>query len=232
MTYELLIEAGALLASSLDYETTLDRVASLTVPKFADWTAIDLLDSDGTLRRVAVKHTDPSKHEEALELARRYPPRLDDPGGVGYCTRTGETRWSREIPDASLALVAHDAEHLAIMRSLGLRSVIVVPLIAHGRRVGAMSFVSAMSGRLYELDDVAFAEELARRVASAIANARLFAAEQEARDRLTRLQRLTSALSAALLPAQVGADVVHEARATLGADTCTVYLANHEDGLT
>ncbi len=232
VSYAILMEAGALLASSLDYETTVQRVASLTVPEFADWAAIDLLDSDGTLRRVAVKHTDPSKHEEAHELARRYPARLDDSGGVGYCTRTGETRWSREIPDASLAVVAHDADHLAIMRSLGLRSVIVVPLVAHGRRVGAMSFVSAVSGRLYEVEDVAFAEELARRVASAIANARLFAAEQEARDRLARLQRLTSALSAALLPAQVGQVVVHETRATLGADTCTVYLANDDDGLT
>src|SRR3989442_90017 len=81
--------------------------------------------------------------------------------------------WLRAAPDT-------DAEHRAALRALGLRSIMVVPLSARGRRLGAITFCSAESGRRYGGPDLAFAEDLAGRAAQAIDNARLYRTAQEA----------------------------------------------------
>ncbi len=189
-----LAEAGTLFSSSLDYQTTLASVARLAVPTLADWCAIDLLREDGTLQRVEVAHADPSKRQLALELEQRYPPDPAAPTGVRHVLRTGEPELVPEIPEELLIQATRDEEHLRIIRELGLRSYIVVPLIARGRTLGAITLVSAESGRRYGADDLEGAMELALRAAFAVDNAQLFrdleqALAQVAAERL-RLQEL------------------------------------------
>jgi PAS domain S-box-containing protein len=169
-----LAEAGALLDSSLDYAVTLQRVATIAVPEVADWCGVDLVGERGTLDRLAAAHVDPSKTQLAEDLARRYPPDPDSSEGVMKVIRTGRSTLLSEIPPALLEAVAQDAEHLEILRGLGLHSAMLVPLRLRGRTFGAITFVSAESSRRFGDEDLALAEELARRAATAIDNARLY----------------------------------------------------------
>jgi PAS domain S-box-containing protein len=178
-----LADATATLTSSLDYRETLARVARLAVPRFADWCAVDVVENGGGCPvRVAVAHADPAKLHLAAELDQRYPPDPNASTGVPNVIRTGRSEFYADIPDELLVAGTVDAEHLRIARELGLRSAIVVPLSSGTRVFGALTLVSAESGRRYTERDVAFAEDLGRRGASAIENARLYAAEQRARE--------------------------------------------------
>jgi PAS domain S-box-containing protein len=169
-----LAESGETLASSLDYRTTLANVAHLAVPTLADWCAVDVMEEDGSVERLAVEHHDPEKIALAYELQERYPPDPDTTRGVRKVLETGEPDMMAEIPDELLDEAALDSEHRAIMSKLGLRSYMVVPMVARGRRHGAITLVSAESGRRYEETDLRLAEELARRAALAVDNAKLF----------------------------------------------------------
>ncbi|MDQ3436372.1 MAG: PAS domain S-box protein [Actinomycetota bacterium] len=169
-----LAESGATLASSLDYRTTLANVARLAVPTLADWCAVDVLEEDGSVERLAVEHHDPEKVALAYELQERYPSDPDTTRGVRKVLETGEPDMMAEIPEEVLDEAALDSEHRTIMRELGLRSYMVVPMVARGRRHGAITLVSAESGRRYEETDLRLAEELARRAAMAVDNAKLY----------------------------------------------------------
>ena len=179
-TLRFLAEASGALNASLDYETTLANLTRLLVPQFADWCAVDIAGEDDALRRLATAHVDPAKVELAWELERRYPPHLNKEQGPAKVIRTGQPELYSEIPDELLAAGAYDAEHLRIIRELGLKSAMIVPLIARGRALGALTFVWAESGRRYEQADLSFAEELARRAALAVDNARLYREAREA----------------------------------------------------
>lgn len=170
----------ALLSASLDYEGRLISVAQLAVPRFADWAAVDILE-DGVLRRVATAHVDPAKVEAVKELQRRYPSDPEAPRGVFNVIRTGKAEMMTEIPRELLVAAALDAEHLAHILDLGLRSYICAPLVAHGRTLGAVSFVHAESNRLYRPADLEIAEDVAHRAALALDNARLYREANEAR---------------------------------------------------
>lgn len=178
---QFLAEAGEVLSSSLDYETTLESVARLAVPRLADWCAADVATEDGQIQRVVVAHVDPAKVELAFEIYRRYPLDANAAQGVPHVIRTGQPAFYPTISDELLAETIHDPEQLAITRSLGLRSVMIVPLIARGRTLGALSFVHAESERHYDKDDLALAKDLARRAALAVDNARLYREAQESR---------------------------------------------------
>ena len=174
-------KATELLASSADYETTLSEVAQLIVPHFADWCAISILDDNGQPRQLAVAHVDPAKVRWADELHKRYPPDNNATSGVPEVIRTGKPELYPDIPDELLVAGAIDEEHLRISRELGLKSAMVVPLSTPDRTLGAITIVSAESGRRYSEADLDFTMELARRAALAVENARLHAAEAEAR---------------------------------------------------
>jgi signal transduction histidine kinase/CheY-like chemotaxis protein len=177
-----LVDATSALAESLDHEATVARVARLAVPRLADWCAVDLVvEGQPSPRRLAVAHVDPTKVSLALELDAKYPPQPDALTGVPSVLRTGRSEFYPDIPDELLVAACVDAEHLRIARALNLRSAMVVPLATRGRVLGALSFVYAESGRTYSEDDLHLAEELARRCANAIENARLYASEQAAR---------------------------------------------------
>jgi len=167
-----LAEASAELASSLDYEATMTRVAELAVPTFADWCAIDLV-KDERLRRLAVAHVDPAKVAYAHELAERYPSDPDANNGPWQVMRTGASELIPEITDELLVAAARDEEHLRIARELGLYSAITVPLVARGRTLGVITWVRAESKLAYARGDLEFAEELARRAAVSIDNSEL-----------------------------------------------------------
>jgi PAS domain S-box-containing protein len=169
-----LAESGATLSSSLDYRDTLANVARLAVPTLADWCAIDVMEEDGTVERLAVEHSDPEKVALAYELQERYPSDPETTRGVGKVLRTNEPDMMAEIPEELLDQAAMDVEHRTIMKELGLRSYMVVPMVARGRSHGAITLVSAESGRRYEETDLRLAEELARRAALAVDNAKLY----------------------------------------------------------
>jgi PAS domain S-box-containing protein len=178
-TTRFLADASATLAELTDYESTLQRVASLAVPHFADWCAVDMADADGSLRRLAVTHSDPAKVQLVHELYRRYPLQPTDPNGVMAVLRTGKSKWSAAIPDSLLVESAQDEEHLRISRDLGLKSYLCVPLRSQAKIIGVLTFVTAESGRVYDADDLRAAEDLASRAAIAIENASLLATLKE-----------------------------------------------------
>src|SRR5215204_5153243 len=169
-----LAESGATLSSPLDYRDTLANVARLAVPILADWCAVDVMEEDGSVERFAVEHSDPEKVGLAYELQERYPSDPEAARGVRKVLETGEPDMMAEIPDELLDQAAMDVEHRTIMRELGLRSYMVVPMVARGRSHGAITLVSAESGRRYEETDLRLAEELARRAALAVDNAKLY----------------------------------------------------------
>ncbi|HLL76895.1 MAG TPA: ATP-binding protein, partial [Pyrinomonadaceae bacterium] len=174
-----LAEAGELLASSLDYETTLQSIAQLVVPYLADWCTIDVLDADGSIERVAVAHHDPERVERVREIVRRLPVNPRGTEGVGKVIRTGLPEVIPAITDEVLAAVYPEPEKFELVRRLGLRSAMIVPMRAHGRTLGAISLAAAETDRRYRLADLRLAEDLARRAALAFDNARLFREAQE-----------------------------------------------------
>jgi PAS domain S-box-containing protein len=169
-----LAEAGASLSSSLDYRTTLAKMARLAVPYLADWCVVDILQEDGSLDRLAMTHQDQEKVALARELEERYPPDPDARRGVAQVLRTGQSELVSEIPESLVEEAAHDAKHHEILQRLGLKSYMIVPLIARGRTLGTISLVSAESGQGYGPAELELAEELARRAALAVDNARLY----------------------------------------------------------
>ena len=226
-----LAEASARLAGSLDVEATLRAIAELAVPALADWCFVEVLDR-GRIRPAAVAHPDSAMVQLAHEVLERYPVDLDAPFGTGKVLRTGEPELVPEIPDAVLAAVAQDAEHLAILRRLGLRSSLSVPLVdTAGHPIAVLSLVSATSGRRYGAADLAVAEEVARRGAAALASARLYAAGQAALRRATALQQVSSALAGALTAAEVARVIVHHGRAAVGADAGAVVTLDGDTGM-
>ncbi|HEX6306984.1 MAG TPA: PAS domain S-box protein [Longimicrobiales bacterium] len=173
-------EASRILASSLDYGRTLRNVAELAVPAVADWCAIDVVEN-GEIQRVAVQHVDSSKARFVHQLQQRYPPDPAAPRGSAHVIRTGQVELVSEISDEDLRAVARDDEHLRLIRELGLRSYVAAPLRVRDRTLGAITLVYAESGRTYREDDRVFIEDLARRAATAIENARLVRALQQSR---------------------------------------------------
>jgi signal transduction histidine kinase len=184
-----LAKAGEALVSSLDYSATLKTVAQLAVPQLADWCSIELLDPDAPeSRQAAVAHVDPEKVESARQLSERYPPDRSASTGVPQVIRSGKSELYTEIPAALLEAAARDAEHLRLIRELRLESAIVVPLRTPRRILGAMSFIYAESGRHYTENDLAFAEDFARRSAMAIENSVALRESEEARALERRLR--------------------------------------------
>jgi PAS domain S-box-containing protein len=170
---QFMADATSVLASALDYRDTLERLARLAVPRLADWCSVDMLEGKA-LVQVAVAHIDPAKVALAQELNRRYPDDPAAPTGAPAVVRTGVSELHPEIDDSLVAAVVKDPALLQIIRDLGLRSSMTVPLLARGRAIGALTLVSAESRRRFGPGDLAFAEELGRRAGLAVDNARLF----------------------------------------------------------
>ncbi len=182
-----LAAASKLLSSSLDYEATLTSLAEAAVPTLGDWCAVDIVREPGLrewpprLTRLAVAHQDPVKRALGLTLEERFPIDWNSDGGTPAVMRDGATQFIPYLTDDMLRRVARSAEHLAALQELRFSSVIMVPLQARGLTHGVLTLVMGESGRHYTRDDVALANDLAARAATAIDNARLFREAQTAR---------------------------------------------------
>ena len=180
--FAFLAEASSVLGASLDYDATLTNIAKLAVPFVADWCTVDLLEPGGGVRRVALAHGNPPLRAEIVRAASVYPP---DPEGMHPRTRVLATGRAELFPDfggMDLARVIRDPAQLQMMREIGYRSAMIVPLAARGQTLGAVTFATTHSGRRYGAADLSLAEDLARRAALAVDNARLYRDAQQARE--------------------------------------------------
>ncbi len=178
-----LAEASILLNDSLDYEATLATIARLAVPTIADWCTVNLR-YDGKIQQVTVVHQDPEKMRLGHELQARYPTPLDARYGIPNVISTGKSEFIPRITPAMVDSTARDAEHRRLLQALGFRSLITVPLNVHGQTLGALTFMLSETPRIYDENDLLFAEDLARRAALAIENARLYEETRQQRERL------------------------------------------------
>ncbi|BDI32878.1 hypothetical protein CCAX7_49290 [Capsulimonas corticalis] len=200
-TQQFLDEVGGVVSVSLDYEQTLARVADLVTPRFADWCAIDVLEEDGGLRRVALAHSDPTKVTLTNEIDAQYPHARGRDDGIYAVIQSGKPMLTSHITDEMRRRYAVDDRHFSMLQELGVSSFLCAPLIARGRVIGAITFVGAESGIRFGEADLALAEEVARRVALSVDNSHLYleAKAQTAREVLVNAvgRKLRTSLDAA-----------------------------------
>lgn len=177
---EFIAEANDIFVRTLDYEETLRSVARLTVPRLSDWCAVDMVEPDGSLRRLAVEHVDPSKVRLAYELQERYPPGENASHGPHQVLTRGQTEFVPLITDDFVLRLARSEEHGELLRQLQLRSYICTPIRVGDDVAGALTLVNAESERTFTRRDVELAEALALRAGHAIENARLYRQAVEA----------------------------------------------------
>ncbi len=232
----LLVEISGRLASSLDYEDTVARVAQMVVPGLADWCAVNLGSAGEAPKLVALAAADSDESARLRVYAEEHPIPADATFGVAQVLRTGEPILASTVPRSD-AVETSNPDGLAHARRLGISSYICVPLVARGKVRGTMTFAMSSSERRYRHDDLRLTEEIARRAASAIDNAGLFqAAQQEIaeRERATartmRLQEVTAALSEAVTVEQVVEVVLEQAVPAAGAQGGTVTLLSPDGG--
>jgi PAS domain S-box-containing protein len=249
-----LAEASTLLASSLETTTQLQHLAQLLVPTLGDWCSIDLLQDNGTIHRVAVVHADPTKAVLAEQLRRQYPRLAGDASHtLVRVLRTGQSWYDPAVSAERLRAEARDAAHWELEKALGFTAEIVVPLLARGRVLGALTCVLGEGPRRYGPADLTLAEDLAHRAALALDNARLYAAAQAARTALAqantvleqRVEERSAALEHAMaerhrleqetqraehfaLLGRLAAGVSHEIRNPLGAIVLHVDMLTEE----
>jgi len=168
-------EASKILSSSLDYQTTLNKVARLAVPKIADWCVIDMLSPERRLVGVALAHRDIKIIKRAKEYRKKYPP---TPSQV---IKTGVAELYPEVTQDMLTSSIKDKKQLRELLSMGgFSSVMIVPIKERRKPIGTISFISSESKRKYTKEDLAMADELAARASLAIENAKLYKQSQDA----------------------------------------------------
>jgi PAS domain S-box-containing protein len=173
-------DATTMFASSLDYELTLKSAARLAVPYMADFCLVHMLEDDNTIRRMIVAHEDPVREENWREMQRRFPLDLNTPHTIAKVLRTGQPEMFSDISEELMQTVIRNTAEIRMLQEFDIKSSMIVPLIARGRTIGTLTFISSESARRYGEDDLALATELARRAALAIDNARLYRRAQEA----------------------------------------------------
>lgn len=231
---DLLADATSLLLSDLDYESAVARLGSLIVSVLGDWCAIDLLEDDGALRRLAVAHADPSKRDLAGLLEGRFSAAA--PWGPARVVRTGADEQYADLSQVDLITLALDPDRVPILRELGARSAVCVPLRAHGRILGALTVVRAAPDQPFRASDLAAVRVLGSRLGLALDRAAVYRLERAARRaaerasrRTTRLQAVTEALAEAITPAQVADVVVREGIEALGASAGILAILGEDE---
>lgn len=238
-----LVEASEVLSSSLDYRLTLSNVAVLAVPRLADGFSVDIVEPDGTIQREITTHIDATKAAVKKRLAADYQPSPDAALGIGSIIATQRPRLVADVTPDVVAAMARDDEHRKLLEQLGLRSQMAVPMRGREALVGVLTFVLTESDRHFTADDLALAEDLARRAALAVENARLhaaarraLAAEQDARSgaeraqqRLTFLLEASTLLSTSLAYPEAFQRIARLAVPTLG-DLCIIDIVGDGGG--
>lgn len=177
---DFLAEASRLLGSSFDYQATMAMLMKLVVPRLADFATFDVIAPDGAVNRLAVAHVVAEKEAFLWDLQRWLHvagPIMRQLGGPLF---DGKPMFLAEVTDAALESLAMDEEHGRLLRQISPRSAMTVPLMAGGKLAGALALYTSESGRQFDANDLALAEELARRASLAVENARLFQAAESA----------------------------------------------------
>ena len=228
---DLLLRVGELIRQSLDPARTLDAIARAALPEFADYTVVDLFDSDGTIRRVTGAHADSAQMPTLMRLL-AAPATLDGKNFLSRVLRTGEPVLAKTLDDETIDSLSDDPEVRAIVHALAPRSCIVVPLAAGGPTLGALLLGRSRAiVRPFTDGDLSVAMEIGRRAAAALEHARLFDAQRSARERAERLQNLTAALTRAVTTEEVANVALKESARVLGSNTVTLCLLD-DDGKT
>ena len=175
-----LAKATRVLASSLEYEATLAAVAKLALPYLGTWCFVDLADGQA-IRRVAIIHPEPEKEPFVRVLERDWPPKRDDPFGVPHVLQRGNIEILSPVTDEMLARSSDSPEILASLRALEVGSLMIVPLVARGEVLGAITYVSPRRGHAFATADLALGQDLGERCGMAIDHARLYRAAEQAR---------------------------------------------------
>lgn len=178
--FSFLAETSAVLAASLDLETTINAVTHLVVPRLADWCTVDILEADGKLHQWAVAHRDPSLAAVGQEARQRYPVDVNAPYGIARVTQTGQAELTSVVTEAHLDALTEDPVLRRLLRTINITSYMGVPVIVRGRTLGVITFLATHHSRQYGPEDLALAEEVARRAATAIDNAHLYRESQQA----------------------------------------------------
>lgn len=181
-----LAEVGLLVSSSLDLDQTLAQITQLLVPRFADWCAIDLVNPEGQLQRLAAAHRDPEKVQWILELHDRYPVGPSTLPDSYASLEIGEPIVMNGITGETLRQATLNEEHRELLERVGVGSIVVLPLRNRGQVLGILTLAFLAPTRQYDEEQVRFAEELARRAAAAVDNARLYQREHTLNDELER----------------------------------------------
>jgi PAS domain S-box-containing protein len=230
-----LMEVSALLSESLDYEVAVARLAHLAVPMLGDWCSVNLATDNGSISRLASHHADPAKTDLVRHLCDRYPPRPSDQAGAANVLRTGKPEFYSRIPASFIETIAQDAEHRALLSSVGLGSGIIMPLRARGQVLGTISFTAATPDR-FTLGDMVLAAELASRAALALDNARLYRVRQEAearaREHAARVGALAEAANRIIetgLDQKAVVETIAQQIVDLVGECCAILLLS-EDG--
>jgi signal transduction histidine kinase/DNA-binding NarL/FixJ family response regulator len=211
-----LAEASRVLAASFDYQTTLGTLARLSTPTLADFCIVDVIDADGNLNRVGCAHIDPDGEQELRQLG-NYAVSVDPAHPVLLQLREGRSVLVPDVQPTMIDRLMVDDDHRRLMLRLRPGSVMCVPLLASGRTLGMLLLAMAGSGRRYTTDDLALAEELARRASLAIENARLFHEARQAtraRDEMLAIvaHDLRNPLNTMSMGAQLLDEVIEKAR--------------------
>lgn len=177
---QFLAEAGAIFNRSLDYEETLRAISTLVVPRFTDWCFVDLVEADGGFRRIAVAHPGRPEDEELAARLRSSYASKNVVYGASDTVARGTTYTLNDVPEELLKAVGRDDDHRNVLLAMGIRCFVSVPMTSQGRTFGVITFLGTGHRSGFEPHDVALAEELARRAALAVDNARLYRSAQEA----------------------------------------------------
>jgi diguanylate cyclase (GGDEF)-like protein/PAS domain S-box-containing protein len=169
-----LVRSSEILTSSLDYETILKNIAALAVPEFAEWCTVDLAQPGERLKRIALTHANPKKVKRATEVSERYPEQPSETGGIHKVIATGQAEMVSEISEEMLAKSAKSPQHFELLKELELRSYMCAPIIVRDKVIGAITFLAGETERRFDQEDLKLAQELARRAALAIDNAKLY----------------------------------------------------------
>jgi PAS domain S-box-containing protein len=234
LSKEFLADASRILATTLKPEDTVKKLAQLVVPRLADWCIIQVVDEHGEIKPVELAHSDPQKVELAWQVARRWQAPSED-GSASAAVRTGESTLVPHIEPHMLAARAIDNEHLRVLESLNLHSAITVPLTARGRKLGALTLLTAESRRVYDATDLRFAQEIGSWAALAIDNAQLHRETENARGIAERsreflqiLARVSDDLAASLDPDAALKQLASRLVGNL-ADYCITYACDGAD---
>lgn len=230
---ELLLKITGALADAVDPADTLTRLADLAVPRLGDWCLIETQEG-GAFRSVALASPDLSASAWLEALRSDF-----EPSRAHYAPvlSSGRALLLEQVGDGDLRATARSEEHLAALRELDPISLIIVPLRVRGSIFGIMSLISSRSasGRRFDAEDVAFAEEVASRGSIALENAMLHASERRARedaervaDDVLRLQKVTAALSGTLQRSAVAATILDAGTKALGSVRGALYLAEDD----